>query len=416
MTILFISDSPDSRPGSGENVRTCIDPAGTIHLAYTVNGQLTYATSSPGQFVLVSTGVGVPFITQAYQYTLHDNAMQSPLAWDSVSVFDLAVDSQGRAHLAFQGIELTDHMALGDVQHAVFDKGTNQFVSMDVLPANAPSVALRGIAMTIAKDDSVHIAYSDQFGLHYATRGANETDFHLQDVDTQQVGTSRCFNPSIAVGSGGTIGISYMFSNPPNQQPFGDFVQLRYAQKKTATTWIVDTADQGPLPGPILGDIACNSLVIDANGVPHIAYCDSGMRIRHGTWTAAGQGFWVVGPFGNGEIVDPAGSPAPTKVLLDKNNNLHIAYRSSGQGVNVIVATRTISGWAPAIADASTNSGWSISAAMHPKTGGPHIAYGCPLATATSGTLQLKHSWALDLTREPIHKKKPPINITKRPE
>jgi len=408
MLVQFVSDSPDARPGSGDNVKMCIDGTGTIYLAYTVNDQLTFATSSPGQFVLVPTSLG-PRFTQAYQWTRHDNAVASPFGWDSMSLFDLAVDSKGRAHLALPGTEQTDHMMLGDVQHAVWDG--NQFVSENIFAPGAPSVNLTGIAMTIASDDSVHIAYSDQFGLHYATRGANDTNFQLQNVDTQN---GNRFNLSIAVGSGGTTGISYMFSSPPSS----GIVQLRYAQKKTATSWIVDTADQGPLPPAVMGIIGSNSLVIDGAGFPHIAYCDGGMRIRHGHWTSAGQGFWFSGPFGNGEIVDPAGSSFPTKILMDKQNNLYVAYQSLGLNA-MLATTRGVAGWTPITADTTIHSGWSMSAAMHPKSGEPQIAYGCPLATVTSGTLQLKHSWLLDLMHEPPPRppKKPPINIiTQRPD
>src|SRR5581483_2231173 len=214
-----------------------------------------------------------------------------------------------------------------------------------------------------------------------------QTNFQILDVDTQ---TGTRFNVSIAVGSTGATCISYMFSSPPSQQPFSGVVQLRYAQKKTATSWIVDTADQGPLPQAVLGEVGSNSLAIDAAGRPHISYCDGAMRIRHGTWTSAGQGFWVVGPFGNGQIVDPAGTSHPTKILLDQHGNLYIAYQSSG--LNVMFATTVgFPGWGAVTADASTSSGWSISAAIDPKSGEPHSAYGCPQPTATGGTFQLKH-------------------------
>lgn len=415
MLIQFISDSPDAaatpfppgRPGSGDNVRMCIDYSGTIHLAYTVNNELTYATSSPGQFILVPTILGTPRFTRAYQWTLHDNAVPSPWSWDSISLFDLAVDSQGRAHLAFQGVEQTDHMTLGDVQHAVWDRAQAQFVSANILAPGALSVVLTGIAITIANDDSVHIAYADQFGLHYATRGAGQTSFQLHDVDTQN-GTR--FNLSIAVSSGGTTGISYKFSSPPSQQSSSGAVQLRYAQKMTATSWILDTADQGPLPPAVLGEIGSNSLVIDAAGIPHIAYCDGAMRVRHGTWTAAGQGFWVAGPFGNGQIVDMLGSPNPTKIMLDKQGNLYIAYQSSGQNV-MFATTLGFPGWGSVTADATSGSGWSISAAIDPKSGEPHIAYGFSLGAA----MELKHEWGLNLMVEPPPRppKKPPINIVK---
>jgi hypothetical protein len=414
MTIQFISENPDATPGSGENIRFCIDATGKLHLAYTVNSQLTYATGTPGQFILVMTGTG-PLITQTYQWNHHNNVLPS-LTWNASSLFDLAVDSRNTAHLCFQGVEMTDHMSLGDVQHAVWNDGTNQFVSVDILPANAPSTFLRGIAMTIAKDDSVHIAFSDQMGLHYAMRGAQALNFLLEDVDTKQ--NSSISTLSIAVGSGGTTGISYLFQLAP-----GGF-QLRYAQRTGPAKWLLDTADPGPLSTALpiagLGEFpmrGTNSLVIDANGVPHIAYCDSASRIRHGTWTAAGQGFWAVDAFGFGEIVDQAGEASPAKILLDKNSGLHIAYQASPQSqgpaainTNLRLATRTVSGWAPATPDPSNFSGWAISAAMHPISGEPHIAYG--LAQSAATFVELRHTWAVDLLRAPLpHKKKLPINI-----
>lgn len=369
----------------------------------------------PGQFFLVLTGA-FPVFGQKYQWTFNNNVLPSS-QWNALTVFDLAVNSEGRAHLCFQGVEMQDHMTPGDVQHAVWDEGTSQFVSKDILPSNAPSTSLSGIAITIAKDDSVHIAFSDQMGLHYATQGANASNFQLADVDTQQ---GNILNPSIAVGSAGTIGISYIF------QHTGVGAQLRYAQK-TPAKWVLDTADPGPLPlnPPMAGlgvfpQHGTNSLVIDANEVPHIAYCDAGSpsRIRHGTWTAAGQGFWAISAFGFGEIVDQAGDSSTAKILLDKNNGLHIAYQASPQGpagtTELRLATRTVSGWAPATADPSTNSGWAISAAMHPISGEPHIAYGCPNPSAPNGTFQLKHTWAIDLIRQPLpvpHKKRPILRL-----
>jgi hypothetical protein len=415
MTILFVSEDPDPTFGSGENIRLCIDATGKLHLVYTENNQLTYATATPGPFTLVMTGTG-PLITQKYQYDFHHNVVPG-FGWGVMSLFDLAVDSQGTAHICFQGVQSIDHMNLGDVQHAVWNG--NQFVSMDILAANAPSVSLNGIAMTIAKNDSVHIAFCDQFGLHYAMRAPQASSFQvLEDVDTTQ--GSNISTLSIAVGSGGTTGISYIFRQA--QAPSSDF-QLRFAQRMGSAKWLLDTADPGPLPDtPAIAGLGvfpmpgANSLIIDANGVPHIAYCDAGFRIRHGTWTAAGQGFWAVSPSGNGELVDQAGEASPVKILLDKNNGVHIAYQASPQGAgvaatmtNLRLATRTVSGWATATADPSPISGWAISAAMHPVSGEPHIAHGFGLSLTS--TFQLRHTWAVDLLRVPLPKKKRPINI-----
>lgn len=287
----------------------------------------------------------------------------------------------------------------------------SQFVPDGVLPLSPvpvspfqPSTFLSGPSMTIPDDDSVHIAFSDSTGLRYATRARDSDPFQVahNPVDNRAAHSMR--DLSIAVGSGGQIGISYMFNTVVG-------FQLIYAQK-TPAKWVLDTADPAPLPVGPLGVFlqqGTNSLLIDANGVPHIAYCDGSLRLRHGTWTAAGQGFWAGQAYGFGEIVDQAGQPSPAKILLDKNNVLHIAYqaRVPAGTTELRLATRTVSGWVTGTVDPSMNSGWAISAAIDP-FGQPHIAYG-------NGAFVLKHTFAVDLIRIPFPRKKRPINVPQRP-
>jgi hypothetical protein len=320
---------------------------------------------------------------------------------------------------------MPDQMTLGDVQHAVWDSSTSIFVSRDVLPANAASTVLSGITMTIAKDDFIRIAFSDnQLGLQYATRAhasdpARDSDaFQLTNIETRGGDFS---NLSIAVGSGGKTGMSYFFNLP------GLDAQLIYAEEMPSG-WVRDTADPGPITfGQITGSSGisvlppegANSLVIDANGVPHIAFFGGGPGgpgIRYSTWTAAGRFSWAIA--GYGELIDKDGQPSSAKILLDKSNVLHVAYQAS-QGpaattTELRFATRTVSGWSMETVDPSINSGWAISAAIHPTTGEPHIAYG--FESMGMGTFELKHTWALDLIRIPFPHKRPPINIVTRPD
>jgi hypothetical protein len=413
MSTQWISEVPDMTAGAGLNIRMTIDSARNVHVAYVVNNQLNYRIGSPGQVIVVLGGGGSLVGIQTYQWVRHDNVLPSS-AWSvPTPQFDLAVDSKGRAHLCFQGIEMQDHMMLGDVQHAVWNGSA--FVSEDVLPASAASTLLSGLAMTIASDDSVHIAFSDNhLGLQYATRVHDADPFQLAVVDNR---ASNFSNLSIAVGSGGKTGISYIFDPGSN-------AQLIYAEKMPAG-WLLDTAVPGPitfgtsawaaaLSLPLVGT---NSLVIDPNGIPHIAFFNGGPGgpgIRHVTWTTAGRGFWAFAGFG--ELVDQSGLASPAKMLLDKNNVLHIAYQASagpaGTTSQLRFATRTVSGWATGTVDPSMNSGWSIAAAMDP-SGEPHIAYGFEFSGV--GAFLLKHTWALDLIRIPFPHKKQPINIVRRP-
>jgi hypothetical protein len=418
MSTQWISEVPDMRADSGLNIRMAIDSAANLHVAYLVNHQLTYAISNPGPPALLFTG-GMPLIRQTYQWTRHDNVLPSS-EWGIPSPpFDLAVDSNNRAHLCFQGIEMTDHMMLGDLQHAVWDG--SQFVSADVLPANNPSISLSGLAMTIAKDDSVHIAFApshNQAGLWYATRANSSAAFQRVEVDSQ---AGSITNLSIAVGSSGQVGISYILDLT------GHDPSLMYAEK-TSSGWLLDTAVPAPLTfgtntwaiGLALPNMGTSSLVIDAGGVPHIAFFNDGPGgpgIRHVTWTSAGRHFWTLSGFG--ELVDAMGLPSTAKILLDKNNALHIAYQAMpGPGSNssqLRFATRTIAGWAPATVDASTNSGWSISAAIDPKNVEPHIVYGFEFSGF--GAFLLKHTWAVDMARLPFPPPKHPRRkILQRPD
>jgi hypothetical protein len=415
MSTQWIPEVPDMRADSGIDIRMAIDSAGNVHVAYIVNHQLTYAIGSPGAISLVLLG-GLPVLFQTYQWTRHDNVLPS-MEWSIPSPpFDLAVDSNNRAHLCFQGIETTDHMTLGDVQHAIWDG--SRFESADVLPANAPSISLSGIAMAIASDDSVHIAYAgSNTSLSYATRAHDADPFQRVEVDAR---TDRITNLSIAVGSSGQVGISYIIDQAGNNS-----LSVVYAEKQ-AGGWILDTAVPAPLSfgstmwgaGLSLPNLGTSSLVIDPNGVPHIACFNDGPGgpgLRHVTWTTAGRGFWTMGGFG--ELVDAMALPFVARMLLDKNNALHIAYQAlSGTGATTSqlrFATRTIAGWATTTADATINSGWSASAAINPKNGEPHIAYGFEFSGF--GALLLKHTWAVDTTRIPFPPKHKPIKIIKRP-
>jgi hypothetical protein len=416
MSITWVAEVPDMKAGSGLNIRMAKDSERKVHLAYIVNNQLTYKIGTPGPISVVFRGSSIAAV-QAYQWTSHDDVLPSSV-WSLPSTpFDLAVDSRNRAHLCFPGIEMQDQMTLGDVQHAIWDGST--FVSADVLSPVAASTFPSGLAMTIANDDSVHIAFSDnQLGLRYATRAHDSDPFQLENVDTR-AGTFS--NLSIAVGSGGNTGVSYILK----LTGAGNDAVLMYAEKMSST-WLLDTACPGPItfgPGAWaaglgLANVGTNSLVIDPNGVPHIAFFNAASGspgIRHGTWTIAGRGFWAFG--GYGELVDQTGLPATAKMLLDKNNVLHVAYQASpnaGDTSELRFATRTLSGWAAVTVDPSVDSGWSIAAAVDPTTGEPHIASGFE-ASGVGSAFALKHSWAVDLIRipfPPTHKTRP---ILRRP-
>jgi hypothetical protein len=399
MTIQWIAEVADNSPDSGADVRIAIDAARNVYVAYVVNQALSFAIGTPGQ-LFVRIGSNGPIATLPYTWTRHQVVPASQ--WSVNSLFDLAVDSQGIPHICFQGVEQGDHTTFGDLQHGVWNSVSQAFGSMDVLPPNDPSVFIGGLAMAIGPDDSVHIALSDDqhHGLRYATRARGANTFTLTPIDNLRAGGFS--NMSIAVGSRGQVGISYFF------RPTGNNPQLMYAEK-TAGGWVLDTADQGNRQ-LLESSMGPNSLVIDPNGVPHIAYHSGGLGLRHGTWTAAGRGNWTLGAFGAGESVDTAGVALPATILLDKSNVLHIAYRAqTSVGAAVLrLATRTVSGWAIATVDSTTVDPsviTGVAACLDPSQE-PHIA--CGFTPVLNGTAVLKHTFAIDLIARPPspHKRK----------
>ena len=92
----------------------------------------------------------------------------------------------------------------------MWDETAGQFARTEVVHIGGTS----GLAMTIAKDDSVHIAYvgtksMNQAVLKYATRARDSDPFYLEDVDTLDP-FYLMSNLSIAAGPGGKIGISFI--------------------------------------------------------------------------------------------------------------------------------------------------------------------------------------------------------------
>jgi hypothetical protein len=171
MPIQFIADVPDSAAisrgvaDSGFINKIAIDAQFRAHVAFVSNiatgggdNTLTYAIGTPDG-PLQFFGFQPLIVLKQYQWQFF--AVVPPAQWDILSLFDLALDSAGRAHLCYAEMDTFDHAPAPNLKHAVWNAANSQFDSSVVQNSSFAT----GLAMTIAADDSVHVAgYAKQRG------------------------------------------------------------------------------------------------------------------------------------------------------------------------------------------------------------------------------------------------------------
>ena len=329
MAIYWIPERPDPSGSNGSHTRMAIDGAGTTHLLYVsdITLSLLHATGTPRQLFPVPGG---GFHSGLFQWTLEDlgNARYSDPSFYSPEPYlnDLAIDSKGRLHLCLNN---TEHLSNTEqLSHALFDASTGVFM---ISPVDKLKVA--GLAMTIANDDSVHIAYetySDSHGkstLRYATHAMDNDPFVVTQVDHRSGNLS---NPSIATG-GGKVAISYI--NRVTTATGSAAFTLLYAEKTPTTGFTTEVADPGPgasgvppnVIGALFADQGANSLVLSSDGSPLVAYFNAGLGIRCGRRASAAGSVWVRDALGRpGEPVDAAGQAMPLTIC-----SIRTAFRIS---------------------------------------------------------------------------------------
>jgi hypothetical protein len=375
--------------------KIAIDAARRVHMVFvaTLFGQqsrsLYYGIGTPGGGLVIFGDPSIFVTKYAWPQQAFYPVVQ-PAQFVEGRVFDLAVDSKGVAHVCLQGASpVNEGVASPQVNHAVFNAAAGKFDPPDVLEA---LYAPNDVSIAIAADDSIHIAYTDQIGLHYVTgRAASGFAATTVDADTE----ISCLNVSIAVNATGAVGISYLYEVRDGQVDAGA-VRLGYAQK-TASGWRLATPEGGPLNG-MDGQVklyppVTNSLYLDDEGVPHIAYFYLGRGLQHATLAASG---W------SNELVDAAGQGTPAKILLDATGALSIAYQamSANETTELRYASRANSGiWGTPTLDASENCGMWVSGATS-STGLPHIGYNLIQA---NGSVVVSHAFAEDVSLQ-VHR------------
>ena len=403
MTIQWIAELPDGA-GSGSHTRMVVDGAGIVHLLYVddVTDSLMHAIGTPRFLpqvvsVLGSTGVGV---IVGHQWTVEDleNASYSDpnYHYSDSDLNDLALDSQGRLHLCLCNMD--------QISHAVRDP-SGQFVLTAVEKKLGTPADLR---MTVGKDDAVHIAYAlgpDRHGkatLKHASLASGSATFMVETVDHRPGWFS---NLSIAT-SGAKTAISYINGLLAGSGGIPTF-SLIYAEKTTGA-WAAEVADPGPgasgfppnVFGAVFADRGANSLILDNNGAPFIAFFSDGVGLRIASRAPAAGTAWS-----SGAAVDPAGQASPATFFVEPNATLHLVYQAQGAaGTELRVATKAGPGpWMTGTIDAGLDSGFAVSAALD-SAGQTHIAYG--FVPFVNGFVKLKYSFSANMML-PIPIKKP---------
>lgn len=216
-----------------------------------------------------------------WRYETVDNTM------DAGFDIDLAIDSNGRPHIAYR--DDTNE----DLKYAYWDGAAwhKQTVDMTGDVGNDLSIALDS-------DNDPHISYFayNDARLKYAWRDGNTWNNEVV-IDTGDIGRYT----SIAIDSNDDPHISF------RDHTNGD---LEYAHKSNGN-WDFDTVEWQ-------GDVGRHtSIALDAGDIPHIAYLDSSDDTVHYAKWDDSAGDWTVE-----EVVGPAATPT---LVLDKDGVPHIA-------------------------------------------------------------------------------------------
>lgn len=138
--------------------------------------------------------------------------------------------------------------------------------------------------------------------------------------------------------------------------------ELLYATRSAAGTWTTETVDANDGNA----ESFYNSIALDQQGVPHIAYYSGAGRLNYATRGATGQ--WST------KIVDADSLVGKTPSLaIASSNRAYISYFDERHG-DLKLATQNANEWTTTVLDSAGVVGWDTSLALDVRDV-PHIAY-----------------------------------------
>lgn len=303
-----------------------------------------------GKVLVLLCFLGLTCCTVAAQ-TWHTEMLDPGDGHDVGQYSALAIDHDGDLHAAYW--DATAGAPWGQLRYAFRAPGDKHWSRM-VVDAD-------GLYVSLAVDnrDHPHLAYDDgrERGLHYAHWDGKQ--WKRQIIDPGHVG----FYNSIQVDADGNPRISYYLDLAPSGQYW---LRLKYAYFD-GTSWFIQTVDPRMHTGKM------NSLVLDTQGRPYIAY--SYLSTTHDLFYARLDGsHWQYGS-PDTQRAENALLGYGNDIALDTKGYPHIAY-FDGTKNNVKYATWDGTRWATEIVDhlSSINSLDHISLKIDHEDH-PHLVY-----------------------------------------
>jgi plastocyanin len=177
--------------------------------------------------------------------------------------------------------------------------------------ANQDGQAIDGVATSLAVDSQGkhHVVWSTPTGLFYS----NDTSGSFSAPD--KVAQGATFGASVAVGTGGTVWISYYG---------GGSLQVASGQPGS---WSIDTAAVNA--GPASEPATVSAIAVNSSGNPVVAFADQGKTGVLQSSGAVWRNDTVPGDGGYG-----------VSLALDTDGNPHVAYYDRNGGIHVATSLR----------------------------------------------------------------------------
>ena len=293
------------RPGGTWNTEVVGPSAGTFTTSVAVG---------PGGIPSVSYGDGLYFGNLMFAQKTGDMWTRSIVArgsmGDAGEFSSIAFDRQGVPHIAYN-----DGQVLASLYYASLNTTTGEW-EFSLIDDDGAYTGDAGYSSSLKIDygGHPHVAYisDDPWGLRYATSsdGANWTVTKLDELDRMNFFSRTYTGVSLALDSRGYPHISYYNQTVSDTTP-----SLIYYLSWNGTGW-----DRETVAFPLSKRDFTTSLAINAQDIPHIAYCDvAGKELIYATR-------WPSGDWSTQSVVQGPDLIRMPFLALDSSGRAGIAY------------------------------------------------------------------------------------------